>query len=52
MKLLKKIQWALNRSKLEQNLIRYCSIEYRPADRSWAFNNAMQEHKAVYFGDK
>lgn len=52
MKILKQIQWAFNRYKLEQNLIRYCAIEYRPVDRSWAFHKAMQQHKAVYFGEK
>ena len=52
MKILKQISWVLGRSKLEQNLARYCSIEYRPADQSWALRNAMQKHKSAYFGDK
>lgn len=52
MKLLKKIRWAMTQSKLEENLRRYCAIEYRPADQSWALCAAMQKHKSAYFGDK
>jgi hypothetical protein len=51
MKLLKQIRWALGKSKLEQNLARYCAIEYREADRSWAFHNSLREHKLKFLGD-
>ncbi len=51
MKILKQIRWALNRPKLEQNLSRYCSIEFREADQSWAFHKALHEHKINYFGE-
>jgi len=50
MKLLKKIRWALSRAKLEQSLEKFCAIEYRPADRSWALNRVMREHKIAYLG--
>ncbi len=52
MKILKQIRWALGKAKLEQNLSRYCALEYRPADQSWAFQKALHEHKLNYFGDK
>lgn len=52
MKLLKQIRWALGRSKLEQNLSRYCNLEYRPVDQSWALQKAINDHKRNYLGDK
>jgi len=52
MKLLKQIRWALGKSKLEQNLLRYCALEYRPVDQAWALHKAMEQHKSTYFGEK
>jgi hypothetical protein len=52
MKILKQIRWALGKSKLEKNLSRYCAVEYRTVDQSWAFYKALDEHKLHYFGDK
>jgi hypothetical protein len=51
MRLLKKIRWALAKSKLEQNLARYCELEYRPADKTWALQQFLREHKQNYFGE-
>jgi hypothetical protein len=51
MKLLKQIRWALGRPKLERDLRRFCELEYRPADRSWALSRAMYEHKNTYLGN-
>jgi hypothetical protein len=52
MKILKQISWALGKSKIEKNLTRFCDLEYKPADRSWALHRAMREHKANYFGEQ
>jgi hypothetical protein len=51
MKLLKQIHWALCKPRLEQDLIRYCSFEYREADRSWAFYKTIEEHKLQFLRD-
>jgi hypothetical protein len=52
MRLLKKLCWAYKKRELEKNLDTFCRIEYRPSDRSWAFHNALEIHKAYFIGDK
>lgn len=52
MKLLKQLRWYIEKSKLESNLARYCELEYRRADQSWALAVIMTEYKANYFGKR
>jgi hypothetical protein len=49
--ILQKIRWALDKDKLESNLIRYCELEYKPADRSWALAKLLKDSEIYYLGN-
>lgn len=51
MKFIKILRWKLSQNRLEKDLQTYCSYEFRPADRGWAFEQVMSEHKNKFFGE-
>lgn len=50
--ILKKIRWNLQRNSLEQKILNYCKIEFRPCDVDAAFMEAMTHQKATFMGSK
>jgi hypothetical protein len=48
--ILKKIRWNLQRNSLEQKILNYCRIEFRPCDVEAAFTEAMLRQEALFMG--
>jgi hypothetical protein len=49
--IMQKIRWARDKSELERSLLKYCEIEYRPADRAQAMTALMNSARACYLGN-
>ena len=50
-KLINKIRWALKRKQLEQDLMKYCKLEYSKGEASYAFNRALAQHKSAFINE-
>lgn len=46
--ILKKIRWNLQRNSLEQKVLNYCRIEFKPCDVEAAFTEAMLHQEALF----
>ena len=49
-KLIQNIRWALVRQSLEQKVMNYCKIEFRPYEVDAAFTAAMNKQKNAFMG--
>lgn len=48
MRILKYILWNLHKTRIEQELKKFCTLEYKHSDVEWAYNKSIKEYKAGY----